>query len=82
MKPGQVISRVRRLARDRQLVVVELAGRGKGSHRMYAVQDTAGTELARFGVTSHGSRDMSLTVLTAIEEGLVPLLGEKWTEKR
>jgi hypothetical protein len=82
MKPGQVISLVRRLARDRQLVVVELAGRGKGSHRRYAVQDTAGTELARFGVTSHGSRDMSRTVLTAIEEGLAPLLGEKWTEKR
>jgi hypothetical protein len=82
MKPGQVISLIRRLARDHHLVVVELAGRGKGSHRLYAIRDSAGTELARFGMTSHGSRDMSRTVLTAIEDGLAPLLGEKWTEKR
>lgn len=81
MKPGQVISLIRRLARDHHLVGVELAGRGKGSRRLFAIQDGAGAELARFGVTSHGSRDMSLTVLTAIEEGLAPLLGEKWTEK-
>jgi hypothetical protein len=82
LKAGQLLSLIRRLARDRHLVVVELAGRGKGSHRMYAIQDPAGRELARFGLTSHGSRDMSRTVLAAIEDGLAPLLGERWTEKR
>jgi hypothetical protein len=82
LKPGQLLSLIRRLARDRHLVVVELAGRGKGSHRMFALQDATGAELARFAVTSHGSRDMSRTVLGVIEDGLAPLLGEKWTEKR
>lgn len=82
MKPAQVISLIRRLARRHDLTVMELPGRGKGSHRIFKLVDASGAELARFGVTGHGSRDMSWTVLSAIEDGLAPLLGEKWTEKR
>jgi hypothetical protein len=82
MRPAQLISLIRRLARDRGLVLTELAGRGKGSHRIYVIMDSAWAEVARFGVTSHGSKDISRRVLEATEDGLAPLLGEKWTEKR
>lgn len=81
MKPAQVLSLIRRLAREHGLAVVELPGRGKGSHRIYALTDSAGREVARFGLTGH-SRDLSWTVLGHIELGLEHLLGEKWTEKR
>ena len=82
MKPAQALSLVRRLAREQGLTITELPGRGKGSHRIYALADSTGAELARFGLTSHGSKDLSWTVLSALEEGLAHLFGDKWTEKR
>lgn len=81
MKPAQALQLVRRTARQHDLTVVELAGRGKGSHRIYTLVDASGREVARFGLTSH-PRDLSWTVLRALEDGLAFLFGEKWTEKR
>lgn len=56
--------------------------RGKGSHETYALCDSTGNELARFGLTSHGSRDVSAKLLTRMEQTLAPWLGDNWTEKR
>jgi hypothetical protein len=81
MKPTQVMSLIRRLARKRHLTIEELPGRGRGSHRIYALTDSSDSEVARFGITGH-ARDVSWTVLTAIEEGLEHLFGEKWMENR
>jgi hypothetical protein len=79
MRPGQVLTLIRKHARARGLVVRELPGRGKGSHRLYAIEDAAGTEAARFGLTGH-PRDLSWIVLRQLEDGLAHLFGEKWTE--
>ena len=72
---------IRKLTRARGLTVRELERRGKGSHRLYAIDDADGTELARFGLTGH-ARDLSWSVITHLEDGLAPLFGEKWTENR
>jgi hypothetical protein len=71
---------VRRLARAHNLAVRQLPGRGKGSHQIYALVDSAGAEVERFGVTGH-ARELSWTVLTRLEERLTPLFGEKWMER-
>jgi hypothetical protein len=81
MKSAQVIALVRRLARERKLAVRELPGRGKGSHRIFAPDDSDGKEVARFGLTSH-PKDLSWTVLKEIEGGLEHLFGSKWTERK
>lgn len=81
MKPVQALQLVRRNAREHGFGVVELPGRGKGSHRLYALVDSSGVQVARFGVTDH-PRELSWTVLRTLEEGLAPLFGEKWMEKR
>jgi hypothetical protein len=81
MKPAQAMQLVRRHAREHDLTVVDLPGRGKGSHRLYTLVDSSGTQVARFGLTDH-PRELSWTVLRGIEEGLAPLFGEKWMEKR
>jgi hypothetical protein len=81
MKPAQAMQLVRRNAREHGFTVVELPGRGKGSHRLYVLVDSSGVQVARFGVTDH-PRELSWTVLRALEEGLAPLFGEKWMEKR
>jgi hypothetical protein len=81
MRPARVLSIVRRHARAHDLTVRELPGRGKGSNRLYVIEDAAGAEVARFGLTGH-ARDLSWTVLRQLEDGLERLFGEKWTEKR
>jgi hypothetical protein len=81
MKPAQALQLVRRHAREHGLTVVDLPGRGKGSHRLYTLVDSSGTQVARFGLTDH-PRELSWTVLRGIEEGLAPFFGEKWMEKR
>lgn len=81
MKPAQTLQLVRRVARLHDLAVVELPGRGKGSHRIFTLVDPAGREVARFGLTDH-PRELSWTVLRHLEDGLAHLLGEKWMEKR
>ncbi len=80
MKPAQALAIVRKLARERQLTVSELPGSGKGSHRIYALVDSAGAEVERFGLTGH-ARELSWTVLTRLEERPAPPFGEKWTER-
>lgn len=77
-----MLSLVRKLARERKLTLRELPGRGKGSHRIFALDDSDGKEVARFGLTGHGPKDLSWTVLTALEDGMKDVFGENWTERR
>ncbi len=81
MKPATVLSLNRRRAREHGLTLRELPGRGKSSHRIFALDDRAGTEVARFGLTGH-ARELSWTLMTQLEEGLEHVLGRKWTEDR
>ena len=80
MKPAQTLAIVRKVARSHNLAVRQLPGRGKGSHEIYVLVDSSGTEAARFGLTGH-PRELSWTVLTRLEERLAPLFGEKWMER-
>jgi hypothetical protein len=81
MKPAQALSLVKKTGRNHGLRVELLPGRGKGSHRIYALVDSDGQEVERFGLTEH-PRDLSWTLLRDLEDGLAHLFGEKWTEKR
>jgi hypothetical protein len=56
--------------------------RGKGSHATYALVDPDGREVARFGLTDHGSKDVSPKLLNKMETVLAPFFGDGWTEKR
>jgi hypothetical protein len=80
MNPAAALSLVRRQARAHFLKVRQLPGRGKGSHQIFALEDSAGTEVARFGLTGH-SRGLSWDVLRALEDRLAPVFGERWTER-
>lgn len=81
MKPAQVLTLVRKLARRHDLTVEELPKRGKGSHRIFVLVDAEGNEVGRFGLTGH-SRDLSWKVLESTEGSLAHLFDEKWTEGR
>ncbi|WP_232662682.1 hypothetical protein [Pseudonocardia sp. TRM90224] len=61
------------------MAVVELPGRGKGSHRIYSVQSSEGIEVSRFGLTDH-PRELTWTVLRGVETALAPWFGDKWME--
>ena len=76
----QLLAVVRSHARLHSLSVVEFAGRGKGSHRMYRILDVAGVERGRITITDHPG-DLSWSVLRDIEAKLSHLFGERWTEK-
>jgi hypothetical protein len=80
VKPAAALSLIRRRAREHNLVVRELPGRGKGSHRLFAIEDGDGHEVARFGLTGH-TRDLSWTLLQQIEDGLAHLFGERWMDR-
>jgi hypothetical protein len=80
MKPAQALAVVRKLARAYHLTVRQLPDRGKGSHQIYALVDSSGAEIERFGLTRH-PRGLSWPVLTRLEERLAPLFGEKWMER-
>ena len=80
MNPAEALSLVRWHARKEGLKVRQLPGRGKGSHQIYALEDSDGKEAARFGLTGH-RRDLSRHVLEQLEERLAPLFGERWTER-
>lgn len=81
MRPTQVLTLVRRLARQHGLSVALMTGRGKGSHQMYQLLGPDGSEVQRFGITDHPG-DLSWLVLTRLEERLTPIFGENWTEKK
>lgn len=81
MKPAQVLGQVRKLARQHDLTVEELPGRGEGSHSIYVLVNTDGEEVGRIGLTGH-ARDLSWKVLRSAEDGLVHLFGENRTEQR
>jgi hypothetical protein len=81
MKPAQVLTLIRKLARQQGLTIEELPKRGKGSHRIFALADSEGKEVGRFGLTGH-ARDLSWKVLESTEGSLAHLFGEKWTEGR
>ena len=61
--------------------MVDVPGRRKGSHRLYAVVDQHGTHLDRFVVPQH-PRELSWLVLRSIESGLAHLSGASWMEDR
>lgn len=58
-----------------------MTGRGKGSHQIHVLLDSADREAGRFTITDHGSKDVSWGVLRTIEDGLAGVLGERWMEK-
>jgi hypothetical protein len=62
------------------MTVEQLPGRGKGSHEMYALIDSDGSEVARFGLTGH-RRDLSHAMMGRLEDTLAPWFGERWTER-
>ncbi len=76
----QALALVRVQARRHDLAVIELAGRGKGSHRLYVLVTRDGQELARFGLTDHPG-DMSAGLVRRLEQKLEPWFGPRWTEK-
>lgn len=80
MKPAQTVQAVRRAARRDGLTVVEVSGRGKGSHQLFALLDEKGVHVGQFTVPQH-PRELSWVVLRSIEAGLAHLFGEKWMEK-
>ena len=82
LKPEQMLSLIRKLARKNDLSVRELPRRGKGSHTMYIlVRDDDDTEVANFGLTGH-PKDLSRSMMHKIEDQLESQFGKKWTEKR
>jgi hypothetical protein len=81
MKAEALLRLARKVARAEGYSIEELPGRGKGSHRIYAVLDSAGNELGRFSLTHH-PKDVSWTVLRQIEDNLAHLFGENWMERR
>lgn len=81
MKPAKVLQLARRAARKAGLSIEEIPGRGKGSHRFYAVYDAEGSEVARFGLTGH-HKEISWRVLNSVETELSPVFGERWMEER
>lgn len=81
MSARQALAVVRVMARRHGFTLVEMVGRGKGSHRMLRLVDEDGIEVARFGVTDHPG-DMSAMLLRRLEQRLEPLFGPRWTEKR
>jgi predicted RNA binding protein YcfA (HicA-like mRNA interferase family) len=81
MTARQVMALVRSMCRRHDVTLDELRDRGKGSHRVYAVRDGTGQEVARVTITDHPG-DLSWAVLRDIENKLAHLFGPKWTEKR
>jgi hypothetical protein len=81
MKAEALLRLARKVARAEGYSIEELSGRGKGSHRIYAVLNSAGDELGRFGLTHH-PKDISWTVLRQIEDKLAHLFGDNWMERR
>ena len=81
LRPAQTLQVVRRAARRCGWTVVEVAGRGKGSHQLYAVVDDGGEHLGRFVIPQH-PRELSWVVLRSIESGLAPLFGHQWMEEQ
>jgi hypothetical protein len=81
LRPTALLALVRRHARRHGCTVVEAAGRGKGSHRLYLVQDAAQLEVGRFAVPDH-PRELSWTVLRSIEDALAHEFGGRWMEEK
>lgn len=80
LRPTALLVVVRRHARRHACRVVEMPGRGKGSHRLHAVVGVAG-EVGRFAVPEH-PRELSWMVLRSVETALAPAFGERWLEER
>lgn len=80
LKAQAALRLARTAARGSGYSIHEIAGRGKGSHQLYAVLDSAGNEVGRFTLTNH-PRELSWTVLRSLEDGLAHLFGDDWLEK-
>lgn len=83
MTAEQATQLAKKAARKNGYKVEYLPGRGKGSHHIYAVLDADGNEVGRFGLTDHGSKDVSWKVLREVESALAGLFEDtRWMEKR
>lgn len=81
MRATQALSLIRKLARRNDMSIEKLKKRGKGSHQMWQLLDSTGSEVARFGLTDHPG-DLDPALHQRLEDQLAPWLGDKWTEKR
>lgn len=71
---------IRRAARKNGYTVEQLPKRGKGSHKIWVVCDTSGTEVGRVALTGR-TGDMSWTVTRSTESALESIFGEGWMDK-
>lgn len=81
MRPRAALQHVTRVARKHGYRVEQLRGRGKGSHAVYVILDEGDNEVGRFGLTGHGDRELSWTMMRQIEDGLAHLFSERWMER-
>ncbi|MFC7342403.1 hypothetical protein [Saccharopolyspora griseoalba] len=81
LRTRALLALLRRRAREHDLGVAELPGRGKGSHRIYALVDADGEEASRITLPDH-RRELTWTVLRCVEAQLAPQLGDRWMEER
>jgi hypothetical protein len=81
----QALVLLRRAARDKGLSVEQVISpatgkpRGKGSHEVWALCDSQGTEVARGALTRHPG-EMSWAVTRAFEDAFHEVLGEGWMD--
>lgn len=76
MRSATALSVIRRHARGSGHTVRPLTGRGRGSHRIYALVDSSGAEVARFGLTTQ-RRYLSRRLFAEIEQALGPLIANE-----
>lgn len=76
MRPRTAQQYVTRVARKHGYQVAQLKGRGKASHAVFVILDSDDNEVARFGLTGHGDRELSWTMMRQIEGGLAHLFGK------
>lgn len=76
----QVLKAVRTHARRLGYSVEQLPKRGKGSHTIWVILDSEGSELGRIGLTGH-SGQQSQKVTRSNEAALEGIFGEGWLDK-
>ncbi len=76
----QVLTTVRRRARETGYTVQQLPKRGKGSHTIWVVLDAHGAELGRIALTGHAGQQ-SQKVTCSNEQALEDIFGEGWLDR-
>ena len=81
-----MLALLRRTARSRGFTVEQVIHpttgkpRGKGSHEVWAIHDSQGTEIARGALTKHPG-EMSWAVTRSFENAFQHVLGEGWMDR-